>query len=132
MNRHAGRMRPSEKSFRVGLEPRSIKSVRTGLMSEPNCAHQWQVARNLAGRAMRVCRVCGLAELDPALKLHFTPERPLIPGWYWYRVNQKETKPVVVYVHPQLDKVDPREPETSQTANLTRGEWAGPLEMPDK
>ncbi len=35
-------------------------------MSEPNCAHQWQVARNHAGRVMRVCRVCGQAELDPA------------------------------------------------------------------
>ena len=100
-------------------------------MSEPNCAHQWQVARNPAGRAMRVCRVCGQAELDPALKLLFTPEKPLIPGWYWYRVNQKETQPVVLYVQPQLDKVG-TEPGTSHTLSLMQGEWAGPLEMPDR
>ena len=98
-------------------------------MSEPNCAHQWQVARNPAGRAMRVCRVCGQAELDPGLKLLFAPEKPLIPGWYWYRVNQ-QTQPVVLYVHPQLDKVG-TEPGTSHTLSLMQGEWAGPLEMPD-
>ena len=99
-------------------------------MSEPNCAHQWQVARNPAGRVMRVCRVCGQAELDPAFKLLFTPERPLIPGWYWFRVNQKETKPIVVFVEPRLDNIGTGEPERTQQPNLTQGEWAGPLEMP--
>lgn len=102
-------------------------------MSEPNCAHQWQVARNPAGRAMRVCRLCGQAEQDPAFTLLFTGEKPLIPGWYWYRLNRAETKPVVVYVEPQLDSVGTGADWTaSHTLSHTQGEWAGPLEMPDK
>jgi hypothetical protein len=59
--------------------------------------------------------VCGQAELDPAMKLLFTSEKPLIPGWYWYCVNQKETKAVVVYVQPQLDKGGTGEAGTSPT-----------------
>ena len=100
-------------------------------MSEPSCAHQWQVARNAAGRAMRVCQLCGKAEQDPALKLLFTAEKPLIPGWYWYRMNRGETKPVVIYVEPQLNRVAGEE-QTAHSLSHTEGEWAGPLEMPDK
>ena len=47
-------------------------------MSEPSCAHQWQVARNPAGRAMRVCQLCGKAEQDPTMKMLFTAEKPLV------------------------------------------------------
>jgi hypothetical protein len=74
-------------------------------MSEPSCAHQWQVARNPAGRAMRVCQLCGKAEQDPTMKMLFTAEKALIPGWYWHRVSRGQTEPVVVYVDPQLDRV---------------------------
>lgn len=44
-------------------------------MSEPSCAHQWQVAGNSAGRAMRVCQLCGQAEQDPVMKMLFTAEK---------------------------------------------------------
>ena len=101
-------------------------------MSEPSCAHQWQVARNPAGRAMRVCQLCGKAEQDPAMKLLFTAEKPLIPGWYWHRMSRGKTEPVVVYVEPQLDRVGTGEAHTAPTLSRTEGEWAGPLEMPDK
>ena len=101
-------------------------------MSEPSCAHQWQVARNPAGRAMRVCQLCGRAEQDPAMKLLFTTEKPLIPGWYWHRMNRGETKPVVLYVDPQLDRIGTGEEQTAQMLSHTEGEWAGPLEMQDK
>ena len=101
-------------------------------MSEPSCAHQWQVARNPAGRAMRVCQLCGKAEQDPAMKVLFTAEKPLIPGWYWHRMSRGETEPVVVYVEPQRDRVGTGEAQPSHTLSHTEGEWAGPLEMPDK
>jgi hypothetical protein len=74
-------------------------------MSEPSRAYQWQVASDLSGSRMRVCLLCGKAEKDPAWKVIFTAEKPMIPGWYWYRINSKEAEPVVVHVLPQLDRV---------------------------
>ena len=39
---------------------------------------------------------------------------------------------MVVYVEPQLDRVGTGEAHTAPTLSHTEGEWAGPLEMPDK
>ncbi len=47
------------------------------------------------------------------MKLLFTTEKPVIPGWYWYRLNRGETKSVVVYVEPQLDRVGTGEEQTA-------------------
>jgi len=101
-------------------------------MSDPSCVHQWQVARSHSGSRMRVCQVCGRAEQDPALKLLFTEDKPDIPGWYWYRTDRKESEPVVVYVHPQLDMIGAGMEGLQQRLSLAQGEWAGPLEMPEK
>jgi hypothetical protein len=81
---------------------------------------------------MRVCHVCGRAEKDPAWKLLFTEDKPEVPGWYWYRNNRKETEPVVVYVHPQLNTIGVGMEGPPQSLSLAEGTWAGPLEMPEK
>ena len=101
-------------------------------MSDPSCVHQWQVAKSHSGNRMRVCQGCGRAEQDPAWKLIFTEDKPEIPGWYWYRINRKEAEPVVVYVNPQLDTIGMGVEGLQQPLSLGQGEWAGPLEMPEK
>lgn len=101
-------------------------------MSDPGCVHQWQVARSHSGKSMRVCQICGRAEQDPAWTLFFTADKPQVPGWFWYRMNRKESDPVVVYVNPQLDRVGAATEGISQSLSLAQGEWAGPLEMPEK
>ena len=66
------------------------------------------------------------------MKMLFTAEKPLIPGWYWHRRSRGETEPVVVFVEPQFDRVGTGEEQTAHTLSHTEGEWAGPLERPDK
>ena len=101
-------------------------------MSEPLCAHHWQVSRSLSGSSMRVCQLWGKAEKDPAGSLVFTAEKPVLPGWYWYRLNSTEVDPVVVQMHPQHDTVGPFGDGRTSTLSLEKGEWAGPLEKPEK
>jgi hypothetical protein len=81
---------------------------------------------------MRVCQVCGKAERDPAWKLIFTADKPVIPGWYWYRENSTEADPIVVQVRPQDDAVGPWDDGRTTKLSIEKGEWAGPLEKPEK
>jgi hypothetical protein len=99
-------------------------------MSEPECAHQWQVARDHSGKRMQVCRLCGKAEESPDRRLIFTAEKPVLPGWYWYRLNHTDTHPVVVQVHPESDTVGPWGNGTTSSLSTQQGEFAGPLEVP--
>ena len=101
-------------------------------MSEPMCAHEWKVARSLSGSRMRVCQLCGAVEKDPAWRLVFTADKPVIPGWYWYRLSSAEAEPVVVQVQPQQDSVGPWGDGSTCKLSLENGEWAGPLEKPEK
>ncbi|MEO7860293.1 MAG: hypothetical protein ABIU05_07570 [Nitrospirales bacterium] len=66
------------------------------------------------------------------MKVLFTAEKPRLPGWYWHRMSRGETKPVVVYIEPQRDRVCTGEEQPPHTLSHTEGEWAGPLEVPDK
>ncbi len=51
----------------------------------------------------------------------------MIPGWYWHRMNRRETTPLVIYVEPQLDKVGTSGEQTSQTLSPTEEELGRPL-----
>jgi hypothetical protein len=99
-------------------------------MSEPACAHQWQVARDHAGKRMQVCRLCGKAEESSDRRLIFSLEKPVLPGWYWYRLNSTDAHPVVAQVYPERDTVGPWDTGTTSSLSNQHGEWAGPLEPP--
>ncbi len=61
-------------------------------------------------------------------QLVWTNTKPKASGWYWWRGLERDTEPLIVYV----DEVGYFQwPDgASQEVGLTKGEWAGPLELP--
>lgn len=99
-------------------------------MSDPGCVHQWQVARTHSGKRMKVCQACGRAEECADGRPSFIPEKPVLPGWYWYRLDSTDTHPVVVRVQPEADTVGPWGDGSTSSLKTQTGEWAGPLASP--
>ncbi|WP_447973589.1 hypothetical protein [Nitrospira sp. Kam-Ns4a] len=63
-------------------------------------------------------------------RLTWTTDKPLKAGWYWYRGEAREADPLIV----QVDETGLFQwPDgTFQEVKLTRGEWAGPIALPEE
>ncbi len=63
-------------------------------------------------------------------ELTWTWEKPTNPGWYWYRGPVEESDPLIVLV----DEAGYFQwPDGGfQEVVFTKGEWAGPIELPEE
>jgi hypothetical protein len=62
--------------------------------------------------------------------LRWTEEKPTEPGWYWYRGEVDDADPLIV----EVDRAGYFQwPDGGfQEVKLTKGEWAGPIPLPEK
>ena len=62
--------------------------------------------------------------------LIWTDDKPKQAGWYWWRGIEEDTEPLIVFV----DAVGYFQwPDgMSQEVGLTKGEWAGPIQLPSE
>ncbi|MBI5855657.1 MAG: hypothetical protein HZB35_10620 [Nitrospirae bacterium] len=60
----------------------------------------------------------------------WTTQTPIAPGWYWYRGQAHEADPFIV----QVDEVGQFQwPDGGyQEVKLAKGEWAGPIQLPEE
>ena len=61
---------------------------------------------------------------------HWTTNNPTEAGWYWYRGQAHEADPFIV----QVDDVGQFQwPDGGyQEVKLAKGEWAGPIQLPEE
>ncbi len=62
--------------------------------------------------------------------LKWSREKPISAGWYWYRGEVGEADPLIV----QIDEAGMFQwPDGAfQEVTLTKGEWAGPILLPEE
>ncbi|MEO6110832.1 MAG: hypothetical protein ABIQ24_03245 [Nitrospiraceae bacterium] len=62
--------------------------------------------------------------------LIWATDKPMVPGWYWHRIDSVDLDPVIVRVEPQSNTVGPWGDGSTSRLSLAEGEWAGPLKPP--
>ena len=76
--------------------------------------------------------VAAMREHEAALTLTWTTEKPIVPGWYWWRYGGCDR---IRYVH-SVDHVQPAILRVEcpdgwyEDIHNVDGEWAGPVQMP--
>lgn len=68
--------------------------------------------------------------MPPMTGYHWTPNKPTTAGWYWFRGEAHEAEPFIV----QVDEVGQFQwPDGGfQEVKLAKGEWAGPIQLPEE
>ncbi len=78
--------------------------------------------------ANREKEVCELG----TCRMTWTTEKPTQSGWYWWREHAVPLMGVIVQVDVEADTVYSSGTDADASLNQTiRGEWFGPLEMPE-
>ncbi len=68
--------------------------------------------------------------MSPMTDYRWTFNKPTVAGWYWFRGEAHEADPFIV----QVDEVGQFQwPDGGyQEVKLAKGEWAGPIQLPEE